>query len=317
MCVIEPQATFRKIGETMLAMYRREFVGALSAAFAHASRGRAVRLGGPIFLKTDDPIELAREHKRLGYSAAYCPPSLKAGDSRAITAVKNAFHAEDIVIAEVGAWVNMLDADDIKRKKNMEYVAERLALADELGALCCVDIGGSFNKKSWDGPDPRNVTEKFFDATVENCRFLIDRVKPSRTKFSIEMMGWSLPNTADGYLSLLRAVDRKAFGAHVDICNVVDSAEKFYNNATICHEIFHKLGPNILSCHAKDLGPNSTHLVETIPGRGGIDYKEYLRSIASLHREVPLMLEHLKTSEEYDEARVFVGSVAKENGIQL
>lgn len=284
---------------------------------AAAAGKRRVRLGGPIFLKTEDPVELANEHKRLGYSAAYCPPWLRAGDSEKIAAVRNAFASADIVIAEVGAWVNMLDADGEKRRKNMAYVAERLALADEIGASCCVDIGGSYSSKYWDGPDPRNITKEFFDATVENCRVLIDQVKPSRTKFSIEMMGWSLPNTADGYMQLIKAVDRRAFGAHVDICNVIDSAEKFYNNALICHDIFQKLGPHIISCHAKDVGPNATHLVETIPGRGGIDYREYLTSIASLNREVPLMLEHLKTAEEYDQARGYVQATAAKAGVTL
>ena len=37
--------------------------------------GRPIRLGGPIFKKSDDPRELAIEHRRLGYSAAYCPES--------------------------------------------------------------------------------------------------------------------------------------------------------------------------------------------------------------------------------------------------
>src|SRR6188474_2413621 len=45
----------------------------LGRARAAARAAQAVRLGGPIFLKSDDPAELAREHRRLGYSAAYCP----------------------------------------------------------------------------------------------------------------------------------------------------------------------------------------------------------------------------------------------------
>lgn len=298
-------------------MKRRDALKTLFAApfAARAAGGHEVRLGGPIFLKSDDPVEQAREHKRLGYSAAYCPKQLKAGDSAGISAAKRAFAAEGIVIAEAGAWVNMIDPDAAKRKKNRDYVAERLALADEIGAKCCVDIGGSFNAKLWDGPDPRNVTNEYLDATVENCRYLIDHVKPTRTKFSIEMMGWSLPNTADSYVHLIKAVDRKQFGAHVDICNVIDSAQKYYSNAKVTEEIFRKLGPWILSCHAKDVGPNATHLVETIPGRGGIDYAAYLKAIAGLHRETPLMLEHLKTAEEYDEARTYVQSVARQAGV--
>ena len=37
------------------------------------SSSSPLRLGGPIFLKSDDPAELAQEHRRLGYRAAYVP----------------------------------------------------------------------------------------------------------------------------------------------------------------------------------------------------------------------------------------------------
>ena len=30
-----------------------------------------IRFGGPIFLKSDDPGALAKEHRRLGYSAGF------------------------------------------------------------------------------------------------------------------------------------------------------------------------------------------------------------------------------------------------------
>ena len=103
-----------------------------------------VRLGGPIFLKSSDPAELAREHRRLGYSAAYCPGA-KVGDADHIAAIRNAFAKEDVVIAEVGAWKNMLDPDEGKRRENLNYVTERCALADEVGARCCVDIAGSYD----------------------------------------------------------------------------------------------------------------------------------------------------------------------------
>src|SRR5262245_30331824 len=108
---------------------RRTFLGALAAApLLSAAAPTPVRLGGPIFLKTDDPVALAKEHRRLGYSAAYCPAAT-AGDADRIRAIRQAFAAENVVIAEVGAWRNILDPDPEKRKANLTYVTDRLALA--------------------------------------------------------------------------------------------------------------------------------------------------------------------------------------------
>jgi sugar phosphate isomerase/epimerase len=298
---------------------RRRALSIFAAApFARAwAAGRPVRLGVPVFLKSDDPGQLAREHRRLGYSAAYCPAA-KPGETERIRAIRDAFAADHVVIAEVGAWKNMLDPDATAQKANIEYVIERLALADAVGARCCVDIAGSFNPKYWYGMNPKNLSQEFFDATVENCRRAIDAVKPSRTVFTIEMMPWSVPDGPDSYLKLIRAVDRQRFGVHLDVCNVINSPSRFYNNAAVIEECFRKLGQWIASCHAKDLAwvpEYNVHFAEVVPGRGEIDYGMYLRELAKLPVDAPLMLEHLKTAEEYDEGRTYIQRIAAQNGV--
>ena len=296
-------------------------VSALGGAVAQDSSGKAkrMRLGGPIFINSDDPGALAREHRRLGYRAAYAP-KVELHDKDRIQAIIKEFAAQDVVITEVGAWVNMLDPDSEKRRRNLAYVEQRLALAEEIGALCCVDIAGSYDPKIWYAPNPKNLSQDFFDATVENCRRLIDAVKPTRTKFSIEMMPYSFPTGPDEYLKLLKAVDRKAFAVHLDVCNVINCPERMYNNGAVIRECFQKLGPWIASCHGKDLSWEDSYQIvfrEVIPGRGLIDYKTYVAALSELPTEVPLMLEHLKTAEEYGEARKHVAGVAAAIGVSL
>ena len=177
--------------------------GALATAVKTSATGQGswlhgMRLGGPVFLKTEDPVLLAKEHRRLGYGAAYCPDFASLSDLKTVREIERSFAAENVIISEVGAWRNMLDPDEAKRSANLEYVVERCALADEIGARCCVDIAGSYNKDSWYGPDARNLSREFFERTVENCRHILDNVQPKRTRFTVEMMGWSLPDGPDG-----------------------------------------------------------------------------------------------------------------------
>ena len=281
--------------------------------------GRPIRLGGPVFLQSDDPAQLAHEHRRLGYSAAYCPTA-QSTDTVRIREIRNVFAAEDVVIAEVGAWKNMLDPDATTRKGNLAYVMERLALADAVGARCCVDIAGSYNPKYWYGMNSKNLSREFFDATVQNTRQVIDAVKPTRTHFAIEMMPWSLPDGPDSYLELIKAVDRRSFGVHLDVCNVINNPSRFYNNKAVIEECFRKLGQWVASCHAKDLAwvpEYNVHFAEVIPGRGEIDYATYLGELSKLPVDVPLMLEHLKTPEEYDEGRAYIRRVATREGISF
>lgn len=296
---------------------RRGFLAAAGGAARLRAAGRPVRLGGPVFLKSDDPRELAREHRRLGYSAAYCPQA-RAEDAARVREIEKAFAAENVVIAEVGAWRNLLDPDFEKRRENLRYVISRLALAEAVGARCCVDIAGSYNPKVWYGPHPKNLSREFFDATVENCRRVIDEIKPRRTRFSIEMMGWSLPDGPDSYLKLVKAVDRAEFAVHMDVCNGINSPERFYRSGAFIEECFRKLGPRVVSCHAKDLAwevEMNVHFVEVVPGRGEVDYRAYLRELARLPVDAPLMLEHLKTAEQYDEGKRYIQKVAAETGV--
>ncbi len=278
-----------------------------------------VRLGAPVFEKTDDPEQLALAHKKLNYRAAYCP-GVKLENAEHIKAISEAFARHDVVIAEVGRWCNMMDADLEKRKSNLENVTEGLALAEAIGARCCVNIAGSVSTDSWFGPHPKNLSREFFDAAVENARKVVDAVKPTRAKFAYEMMGWSLPDSADSYLNLLKAIDREGFGVHLDPCNIINCPDRFYRNADVINECFDKLGPYIVSCHAKDLTWDvemNVHFREVCPGTGAMDYTVFLKRLAGMPQQPPLMVEHLSGAEEYDQARNYILDHGQRIGVRL
>jgi sugar phosphate isomerase/epimerase len=278
-----------------------------------------VRLGGPLYAKADDPEAWVLAHRKLGYGAAYCP-GVGLNDTARIAAFKDAAAKHNLVIAEVGRWVNLLDADAEKRAANLKLVTEGLALAEAIDARCCVDIAGSMSPKEWYGPHPDNLSPKFLDAAVENARKIIDAVKPKRAKFCYEMMGWAIPDSPDSYLKLIKAIDRKGFGVHLDPCNGVNSPEKFYRNGALIEECFTKLGKWIVSCHAKDLAwevEMNVHFKEVRPGTGAVDYGTYLRCLARMPQSPPLMLEHLPNAEEYDQARLHILEVGRRVGVQF
>jgi sugar phosphate isomerase/epimerase len=288
-----------------------------SRALAAEAKLQPIRLGGPSFAKTEDPEELALAHRKLGYRAAYCP-GVALKDTDRIKALSEAFGRQDVVIAEVGRWCNLMEADPERRRKNLESVTEGLALAEAIGALCCVDIAGSFSRTSWFGPHPENLSQAYFDAAVENARKIIDAVKPKRARFTYEVMGWALPDGPDSYVRMIKAVERPAFGVHLDPCNLVNSPARFYQNTALLNECFDKLGQWIVSCHAKDLTWDvemNVHFREVAPGKGSMDYTTYLKRLAELPQNAPLMLEHLATAEEYAGAREHIFEVGRKAGL--
>jgi len=309
------------------ALDRRAFLakGAAVAAGAFARNAAAapsappLRLGAPVSVPGDDPEALAKAHRAKGYRAAYCP-SLRLDDRERIQATVEAFARQDVAIAEVGRWVNLLDPEPEARRKNLATVTEGLALAEAVGARCCVDIAGSFSATSWFGPHPENLSLRFFDAAVENARKIVDAVKPTRTTFCYEMMAWSLPDSPDACLRMLKAVDRKAFAVHLDPCNLVNSPERYYRSSDLVRECYAKLGPHVASVHAKDLAWDvemAVHFREVRNGLGSIDYGVLLAEHARHAPSAPIMLEHLPSEAEYDAARENVRAAGERIGLRF
>jgi len=282
-----------------------------------AGRTKPIRLGAPVFPRPKNPEALALAHKKMGYRAAYCP-HIPLKDTDRIRATAAAFAKHDIALAEVGVWCNLLDADSTRRKANLRRVTDGLALAEAIGARCCVDIAGSFNKKAWHGPHPKNLSTEFFDAAVANARAIVDAIKPKRAKFCYEMMGWSIPDSVESYLKLIKAVDRKGFGVHLDPCNLINSPSRYYDTTAMINECFDKLGKWIVSCHAKDVTWDvemQMHFREVPIGQGTLDYRTYLKRLAALPNDPPLMIEHMKGAEEYDKCRRHLLDVARKIGV--
>lgn len=271
-----------------------------------------MRLGGPLFGECANPEAWVAALKKKGYSAAYAPVGQEAGDE-VVRGYVDAAKKANIVIAEVGAWSNPLSPDAETRRTARGFCEGQLALAERLGARCCVNIAGSRGPK-WDGPCREDLSEETFDLIVETVRGIVDAVKPRRTFFALETMPWMYPDSPDSYLRLFKAIDRRGFAVHLDPANLLCSPQRFFGNAALIRECFAKLGPHIQSCHAKDIALSdklTTHLDEVRPGLGGLDYRVFLEEINKLGPDAPLMLEHLSSEQEYGLAAEHIRSVAK------
>jgi sugar phosphate isomerase/epimerase len=277
-----------------------------------------MRLGGPVFEHYTNPTEWVKALQKLGYRAAYTPVGDDATDAT-IQAYAKAAQEADIVIAEVGAWSNPLSPDDKTRREAIALCQRRLAQAEAIGARCCVNITGARGEQ-WDGPYPDNLTPATFDLIVQTVREIIDAVKPTRTFYTLETMPWMYPDSVNSYVALIKAIDRKQCAAHLDPVNLVCSPQRYFNNADLLRESFAKLGPEIKSCHAKDIrlsGKLTTHLDEVRIGLGVMNYHVFLQELNKLDPDTPLMLEHLPAAEDYDQAAAHVRKVAGELGLKV
>jgi sugar phosphate isomerase/epimerase len=295
------------------------FTGAAAALPGFAFAKSYIRLGAPVYGKLEQPEEWVAALKKEGYRAAYCPVKTDASPDK-IKAFERAAKKADIVIAEVGAWSNPISPDQNMAREAFKKCVDSLALAEAIGANCCVNVSGSKNPQHWAGPHEQNFTQDTFDQIVEVTRKIIQEVQPTRTHFVLEPMPWAYPDSADSYLRLIKAINHKQFGVHLDPMNLIVSPRTFYGSGELIKECFQKLGPYIRSCHGKDIilkeDAYAPQLFEVRPGLGKMDYTVFLRELSKL-RDIPLMLEHLNSAEEYALAASYVRSVGKKEDIDM
>ena len=157
-----------------------------------------ILLGGPVYIDEGVDVEaLARAHVEQGYKSAYCPP-VSLDDPDGIKRAEKAFKKAGVVIAELGAWCNIIPTDSDKHEKAIAFASQQLALADAVGAICCVTFAGTREDsgKDW-GPAAVNFSDDTFDYIVQTVREIIQRAKPTRARFGLEMMQTCPPDSVD------------------------------------------------------------------------------------------------------------------------
>jgi sugar phosphate isomerase/epimerase len=295
-----------------------------------------IRFGGPVFISpstptagagqshgaiAEDPVELARAHRQKGFTAAYAP-QIDLADTTRIQAFRRAFEQEGVMFAEVGYWDNLLDLAPVTRVANRRKMVEALALAEELGARCAVNIFGSYCHGNGNSVHvPENFSAEAFDSAVEMARYFIDAVKPKRAFFTYEIFPFSVVDSPAEIARLVKAVDRRQFGVHLDLVNLVNSPRAYWTSGEIMRECVRLFGDRIVAAHGKDVRMKepaiSVILEEVVAGEGRLDIASFVSELHRLPNEIPLMLEHLASEAEYDRAAAHYRAVAASNGIVI
>lgn len=276
-----------------------------------------MRFGGPFLGKYTDPESWIKSLKEWGFRSTLCPLPIGAS-SADVKAVEKAAHDADIVIAEVGVWNNPIDPDPVKRKAALDACKAGLAQADEVGARCCVNCAGTLHPSHWFGPHPENLTSRGMDLVVESIREIIDAVKPVRTWYSLEPMGFILPDSTETYQQILKAVDRDRFAVHFDPVNLISSPTKYFDNGAVTTDFIRVLGRHIKSVHIKDItltADLTVYLKEVRAGLGSFDCRTFFREVNKLDSDMPVLMEHLNSEEDYRLAAEYLRREMKEAGV--
>lgn len=259
-----------------------------------------MRLGTSSPLAHSSAEEWAKNQISLGCLAVVFP--LSANDPEdTIKEYVDAAKANDLLIAEVGIWRNAMSTDPEDRKAQRDYSVKQLRLADRIGARCAVNVAGAMGPR-WDGHYKENFTKETRTEIVKMVQEIIDRAEVTNTYFTLEPMPWMVPTSPEDYARLVEEVDRERFAVHMDIINMTNSFERYYNPEAFVDRCAELLGSRIRSCHIKDVHLKEEYtfqLEECAPGKGEFPLRYYVEKMNAIDPDMPVILEHLNTDEEY------------------
>ena len=278
-------------------------------------------LGGTVAGQWTTPEEWEALLVRSRFKAVTAPFDCHT-DRKTIDAYHRVCDRQGVAIAEIGVWKNLFDPNPVAAAGAMDYAIGQLALAEEAGIPCCVNIAGTASAAGWDAADPDNYTAQAYARIVDSVRAIIDAVKPKRAFYCLEPMPWMVPDGPDEYLRLIQDVDRPQFAAHMDFVNMINSPRRHLMAEAFIEESFRKLGHCIKSTHIKDTRLHPTRLTtileECSPGEGALNYEQVLHIMDRwLPADAPVLLEHMTTFEEYAAAYDHVSAAAARAGIAV
>lgn len=266
-----------------------------------------MKLGVATNLEHNHPEDWAQKHHSLGCKSVIFPVDYKC-DEALIQQYMKAAEKYDLTIAEVGVWVSPISRDEEARACAKEACIGQLKLADKIGAKCCVNVTGSLGDV-WLGPCSDDLKEETWDIVVQSIQEIIDEANPKNTYYTIEAMPWMIPMSPEQYSKLIEDVDRKQFGIHLDIVNWITNPEKYFYNGAFIEKCFSILNDNIRSCHLKDIvlkDELTFQLKEVACGQGSFDLEKYVEKINEIDKNIPMLIEHLESEEQYRESFAYV-----------
>ncbi len=224
--------------------------------------------------------------------------------------------AHGLAVFEVGAYTSLIHGDPAIRRHNIDAVKRKIQQAVILGSSCVATTSGT----SIDlGPHPTTRTRQswalLLDATAE-----ILASAPADMRFCMEAWPPTVLYDIPTFQRFYAEANDPRLGMVFDPANLV-TTDNYFRTGTMIDETFDALGDRFVVAHCKDIewvsGYSQTALKEVVPGGGTLDYPAFLRRTASFGRELPLIIEHLGSPADVDEALAYIRRQAGECGLAV
>jgi sugar phosphate isomerase/epimerase len=226
--------------------------------------------------------------------------------------VRDVFAKEELEIAAISGYVNLIAPHSAKRRRACEHLHALLQEACRLGSPYVVTETGTRNPDDDWAPHPNNACPETYDLLVESIREAASVALDHGATLLLEPSVGNVIDTPAKAAKLLRDVGSHAIGLVADPANYIDGGN-LENGNELLEALFAEVGPAIRLAHAKDYrkfdgNARERHFHATDPalyggveypaaGLGDLDYDRYMALLRRHCPDVPIILEHLDESD--------------------
>ncbi len=270
--------------------------------------------------------EVVERIKAKGFSAgnAYSGinrknPWLTASEAE-VRELKEACATNDVIFFDMHTVPYLIHPDLAERERQIAYVAEQCEAAERVGCPNVTTHVGTKSTESAVAPHPDNWRIETWRESVASLKEILRRTEGMQVKLIIEAVNMTAMNNPRAHKRLMEDVGSDRLKVLLDPINMI-SLRNYFRTTELINECFDLLGEDIIACHAKDtyVLPNqmSAYLTEVAAGKGKLDYELYLARLGRMEWPRPLLIEHLPSDEEYEDAQRYIEETAARLGVKF
>jgi sugar phosphate isomerase/epimerase len=231
-------------------------------------------------------------------------------DWDALKRMTAAFEKQDLQVAGLYGYYNVIDPDPARRKYGEDRIELLIKNWKRFGSPIISTETGSYNPKSEFLEDPKNFTEEGY----KDCRAAFERLvreaEKNKAIIAIEPYWRNIIGTVERTERLFKDIPSESLMLTMDPCNYFRNQD-LPKMRPMLNEMFTRFGGRTVIAHAKDVKANGDAQELPAAGLGVLDYPTYLRDLIGLGKDLFLVIEHLKI-DDVKRARDYVrGQMAK------
>jgi sugar phosphate isomerase/epimerase len=278
--------------------------GAALAADLKKKAKKNLKLGIFTSYYSEMPLdEAVRKIKEENFKGVVCDFAFKdarfdpmAPDWDVVKKITTAFEKNDIRIAGLFGYYNIMEADPARRKPGQARMELLIKEWKRFGSPIISTETGTLHKTNEWADTPENHTE----AGYAECRKVLEGLAKAAEKtgaiIAIETYYRHVIDTPERTEKLFRDVNSPSLKLTMDPCNYFNN-ENLSKMKPMLEDIFKRVGKQTVLAHAKDVKAAPGGPALPAAGLGVLDYPLYLRELTELNKELFLVIEHLKLDD--------------------